>query len=717
MRFERTALILLAAGILLADFFLVLISSAANAFGAYWVLSLHTALLIGGLGAFGIFIHRTLKKYEAKPIVIMGRGVATLGIGLVLIGALQLTSDLEINVVNGYFAEGNMSTVVVAGIFSIALAAAMLTAFQLFSQLLFLRRRKMTKRNYQLLLLALGAAALTAFFSHPNGVHLLDTPASQGVLIILLIAILINSFRLSWIIFLTRKEKLLNLLFTFFGILTSGFILFQVENMTVFRTLMYFHPGIQELIFGMLGFTFCYLGIGFFSTLLHLPTSREFDKKQTELTALQGMGRLMTQVLDANELTATASHLALDMAEAEYTWIELIDESGIQPIENSMINVTKGDIALLQFEDGQHFRELPLQSGKALFINDIANDRRIRHRDLLTEIFGSFAILPLSGHGGKIGLLCIGKKNPFEFDADALTALYALADMVSIAVENNRLIEQSIEKERLQQELLVAQQMQRALLPQSLPASPEFDIAATSIPAYEVGGDYYDFVELEGGRLGFIIGDVSGKGASAALYMAQVKGIFQTLSVTTNSPSELIVKMNASLVNHTEKKYFVSLLYGILDINTGTVTYVRSGHCPPLYISDGNFRFEKPNGMALGLTDGDPFLNSIEETRLELRENDILVLYTDGITEAKNVNDEEFDTSRLSAVLQQSITTGTAIHAQSLLEDIISNVENFTTNREAIDDMTVLLFQWKGNSHTFAGIPKAAPGTGKEIEL
>jgi serine phosphatase RsbU (regulator of sigma subunit) len=287
--------------------------------------------------------------------------------------------------------------------------------------------------------------------------------------------------------------------------------------------------------------------------------------------------------------------------------------------------------------------------------------------------------------------LCVTKRNPYEFDRDVITILYAFADMVSVAMENSRLIRESIVKERMEQELLVAQQMQQSLLPQSLPSSPRYDIAARSIPAYEVGGDYYDVQDVGPSKLGMVVGDVSGKGVSAALYMAQLKGMFQTYSAGVSDTGDLLRRLNETLCRSMDRRSFISLLYAMLDTEQGELRFARAGHCPLLCVHDGEARFLQPSGIALGLDAGERFAEALQEERLPLHAGDIVVLYTDGITEARNAEDEQFETERLANVVLSNVSAS----AGDILDAVLRAVHDFSGRSTADDDMTILVVRWK----------------------
>jgi serine phosphatase RsbU (regulator of sigma subunit) len=242
--------------------------------------------------------------------------------------------------------------------------------------------------------------------------------------------------------------------------------------------------------------------------------------------------------------------------------------------------------------------------------------------------------------------------------------------------------------------MMVAQRMQKRLLPQYVPVHPALEIAAVSEPSLEVGGDYYDFVGLEGNSLGIVVADVSGKGVSAAFYMAEMKGIFQSLASLGLSPRQFIVRANKSLVGSLEKKAFISLLYGRLELASGKLLLARAGHCPMVYISGERKEFIKPVGLGLGLTDGEIFEESIGEQKLLLQPGDICLFYTDGISEARGADGEEFGYDRL-AQAAGLVRDGSA---QEILEKVMKEIRTFTGRSDLWDDLTLVVVKWKGQS-------------------
>jgi sigma-B regulation protein RsbU (phosphoserine phosphatase) len=293
-------------------------------------------------------------------------------------------------------------------------------------------------------------------------------------------------------------------------------------------------------------------------------------------------------------------------------------------------------------------------------------------------------------HSEVTGILYATKEMLYGFDQEDIDVLSAFADQVSIAIENARLIEESIERERLQQEMMVAQAMQRKLLPQELPKCTTFDIDAISTMAQEVGGDYYDFAFLDEERLGIIVGDVSGKGVPAAFYMAEVKGIFQSLSRLCRSPKEFVVKANSALFGTIDKRSFISILYAILNIKTGQLVLARAGHCPMLHVTGHKTDYVRPTGLGLGLAIGPLFENATQEELLHLKSGDVCILYSDGITESRGSKEEELGYERLREIVGRTENRS----AREIKDEILKSVREYAGNSSVEDDMTLIVLKW-----------------------
>jgi serine phosphatase RsbU (regulator of sigma subunit) len=248
------------------------------------------------------------------------------------------------------------------------------------------------------------------------------------------------------------------------------------------------------------------------------------------------------------------------------------------------------------------------------------------------------------------------------------------------------------EKQRLDDELRIARDIQKSLLPTAPPVVPGMTIADLCEPAHEVGGDYYDFFELGRGRLGVMVADVSGKGTSAALYMAELKGLMLALTRKEESPRRLLIEANRLLAHHLDNRNFITMTYAVVDLNARTLTCARAGHTPLIVVSHGTAHVIAPPGMVLGLRlpgASERFPELLEEYTRPIDPGDVIVLYTDGITEAMNEHGDFFSDEALAQV----IVGQHELDAAGIRERVVREVLSFVGGAEPHDDMTMIVLK------------------------
>ena len=245
------------------------------------------------------------------------------------------------------------------------------------------------------------------------------------------------------------------------------------------------------------------------------------------------------------------------------------------------------------------------------------------------------------------------------------------------------------ERERFLRELEIARSVQQKFLPQKSPDIKDIDVAGMCIPAMEVGGDYYDFIELDEERLGVVIGDVSGKGISAAFYMTMVKGIVKSLCSKSLSPGDTLKRMNRIFYENVPRNVFISLIYGIFDLRKREFSFARAGHTAVIIRKKGKEKpdFLFPPGIALGLERGDIFSSVIEEKILEISSGDVFVFYTDGVSETVNTRGEEFGEERLGEIISQISHK----RADEIINLIKNKIKEFSIINAQRDDITLVV--------------------------
>jgi sigma-B regulation protein RsbU (phosphoserine phosphatase) len=258
------------------------------------------------------------------------------------------------------------------------------------------------------------------------------------------------------------------------------------------------------------------------------------------------------------------------------------------------------------------------------------------------------------------------------------------------------LLRQTAEKKRLEEEMRLAREIQMSLLPRGPLLIPGIAISAMCVPAREVGGDYYDILPLPDGRYGLLIADVSGKGMSAALYMAELKGLILSLSQIHSSPRDLLISANRLISMHLDSRSFITMTYAVIDPAAGVMTYARAGHTPLLYLpgdsgAGGRTQTLVPDGLVLGLRidDGERFDALLVEATLHLRPRDLLVLFTDGISEAMNEHADCFGESQLADLIEEHGHLAIA----ELRERVLREIDAFVGGAPQHDDMTMILLK------------------------
>jgi phosphoserine phosphatase RsbU/P len=247
----------------------------------------------------------------------------------------------------------------------------------------------------------------------------------------------------------------------------------------------------------------------------------------------------------------------------------------------------------------------------------------------------------------------------------------------------------SRERERFQRELEIARTVQLRFLPQSIPEMKWLDISSHCLPAYEVGGDYYDFLQLDEHRFGVVVGDVSGKGVSAAFYMTLMKGIIKSQTRHVQSPKEVLIQVNDLFYENAQRGVFISMIYGVFDQQKQTFSFARAGHNPLISMFRQKNEAEEisPKGIAIGLDKGLVFNPSLEESTISINQGDVFVFYTDGYSEAMDKNQNEFGEERLLEIINKNSN----LTANKILNKIQEEIKKFTGKTPQHDDMTMVI--------------------------
>ncbi|MEX0994799.1 MAG: PP2C family protein-serine/threonine phosphatase, partial [Balneolaceae bacterium] len=254
-------------------------------------------------------------------------------------------------------------------------------------------------------------------------------------------------------------------------------------------------------------------------------------------------------------------------------------------------------------------------------------------------------------------------------------------------------IEELAQEERIKQELQIARKVQESFLPVKKPELSGLDLTAVCIPAYETGGDYYDFIRIDEQRVALIVGDVSGKGFQAAFYMTFIKGVLHALCREYQSTVTVLEKANELFYENARRGTFISLVFGVIDLKKGRFVFSRAGHNPLLHYRNTANKLDiiRPNGMALGMAQGEVFSRNITEESILLEKDDLLILFTDGIVEAVNPLNEFYSDRRL----RHKILFHQEKSSEEIVNNIIKDVYEFSEGASQHDDMTLLVVKRK----------------------
>jgi len=401
--------------------------------------------------------------------------------------------------------------------------------------------------------------------------------------------------------------------------------------------------------------------------------------------ALVRAGRELAGHMPLDKLFELILNLSVDAVGASRGVLMTLEEGELQP------RASKG----AGFRISSHVRDLVIKEKRSLVVRDALTDQALAaRRSIVQDQIRSMLAVPLQTNNGVIGLIYLD--SPFlirEFTKDDLSVLTVMSNIAAVRIETARLAElEQIEKLRAQ-EMQHAAMIQRSILPGNFPPFPdrrEFQLHAAMTPARGVGGDLFDFFLLDEHHLAFAVGDVSGKGVPAALFMAVARTLLRATAPHRHSPSECLNYLNASLTDQNTSGMFVTFFYGVLDTRTGQVEFSNAGHNTPyVFSTDGTLReLEGKGGPMLGL-----FPDLVyEEASMRLAPGEGILVYTDGVTEARNTADQFFNEKRLEDYLHAHF----AEPADQLVNGLHQCVQEFAMGAPQADDITALALRYVG---------------------
>lgn len=562
------------------------------------------------------------------------------------------------------------------------------------------RKHKRTKVYLQILIISIiSMIILEAPFHY---YHIRSEDLTSNSLLIALSVILIISMisiiflttrKNNWIAVLPKKKKWNLILLYLIGIFFSiSYIIISSDSdgESKFSMVAQFTFGTDTLLFISY---FCLLPYFFkliISTIVTLPTTSFLERTNTEISSLTFLNRVVSQTIDFNKLIDTVTALALQTCRGIASWTEIYEEDNLVSIASTQflneINIKSLDASLLL---SNYFKKFE----KSSLITSIKEDDTLKQLNWSAlPLVNSMIIVPLKTGTQRTGTLVILHPEEYGMDEDDLKVMEAFADNINLALENAKLFKDSIDKERYRRELVLAREMEEKLLPKTLPEIQGFTISAFSLPANEVGGDYYDIVKLKSGKFCVLIGDVSGKGMSSAFYMAQLKGVVMSLASESVTANDLLKRINKTLFGKIDKQIYITLSALVIE-NNGTLSFSRAGHMP-LMVKRNNSNMSKeikifrPNGLGISLTNSPVFDKWLEEIKIDTNPGDIIVLFTDGINELRNSSNNEFGYDSLKQILENTVYN---IRADEVINNLKNTMLDYLGENTAHDDMTIVV--------------------------
>nr|WP_246398751.1 SpoIIE family protein phosphatase [Hymenobacter luteus] len=427
-----------------------------------------------------------------------------------------------------------------------------------------------------------------------------------------------------------------------------------------------------------------------------MPTGRVFEQKREEILNLQRLTQLIQRGQNPQEVYQVFFDSSVQTVNADAAWLS---------VETTSDEEYSGQYHHILPEQAQAICHLlaDYNLGHIEYLNnDLLNSSGFRGLGLP---FGSLIVMPLRSSKRQYGALYMLKEPSQSFDRENLSILQTFASQTVLSIENLQLVQASLDNQRVQDELKIASAVQDSLIPKNLPIDNWFEISSHALAATEVGGDFYDFLHLPGRRLAVLIGDVSGKGVTAAFHVAQMKGIFHALMqenpLARNErekfpvPSKFMAQANNALARCLEKAAFITASLYIIDYEHGGFVFARAGHCHTLYYHSikEEVSYFHTAGLGLGIIRNDGYEKHIKNQFYDYNPGDVMVIYTDGIVEARGADQEEYGEDRLKQMLERTYY----LDADEIKEQILADLNEFSRGQPMHDDQTLLVIKFKAS--------------------
>jgi serine phosphatase RsbU (regulator of sigma subunit) len=413
---------------------------------------------------------------------------------------------------------------------------------------------------------------------------------------------------------------------------------------------------------------------------------QEYQLRQriNELTALYNVSMMLTESRDLQKVLSRTVELVCQVMETKAASLRLIDRENDELVTKAVFNLSPAYLAKgpVRMSKSDIDRVALSQQGYE-YVSDMSTDPRVQYPgEAIREGIVSMLSAGMKYKGNAIGVLRVYTEKQQVFSQYQIDLLKSIAAQSAAAIENTRLLTENIEAEALEKQVRLAADVQQRMLPQSSPRVPGLDIATTYVPCFALGGDFYDFVELPDHNLGIGIADVSGKGVPASLIMASVRAALRAQVDNVYYLYEVVRRINLMLYRDTKPSEFVTLFYGVMDAVNRRFTYCNAGHPPAMLLRNGIVTELSADNMVLGVSPDEPYKQSF----VDLKSNDCLLLYTDGLTDAMNFEQKTFGRQRLIEVYSKGGAT-----AEIVAQNILWEMRKFVGLTLRNDDVTMVV--------------------------
>lgn len=407
--------------------------------------------------------------------------------------------------------------------------------------------------------------------------------------------------------------------------------------------------------------------------------NRQLDKKVQELNTLFEIGKELNSTLETDKVVNLLAYSIMGEMMVNRCLI-FLNINGSMTLKLNKGYQSEQDLQIAN--DPEFLSELLTLSRPLILSDESENPLVSKFKKLASAV-----VVPMRIQNETKGVIALGDKiTRIKFAKEELDFLTTLSNLSIISIENARLFEETLEKQRMEEELLIARDIQKRLLPDSCLTIPNYDIAAINISSRQVGGDYYDCIKLNDNQYAFCIADVSGKGVPAALLMSNLQASLHALLTTGLSIDEITYRINNIIYRNTSIDKFITFFLAMLDTQTRTLMSVNAGHNPPyLFHKDGSFETLTEGGLLLGMMPNMPY--SVQT--VQLQPGDGLLMFTDGVSEAVNASDEEFEEKRIEACILEKGSQP----AEMILQTLVAAVKQFSEGLPQADDITVLVLK------------------------